>query len=192
MVERPASQLWFPGMRLAAAATMASLAMPVAPGEALSTPRYDPLPRFDAAGLPDLPARVRLLALHRPYAELVVDGTKTLETRGRAWPYLPGWLAICSTKKIDRVAMKRLGFPSERLGPEQAIVVLIWIAGSRPLLPEDEKAACFYAPNRFAWVITHRLRFARPPLVQEAGLTKPPQNFASVPRDLVLRALAAA
>lgn len=43
-----------------------------------------------APALPPLPEVLRVISLWDPYASLVVDGIKTLETRTWPWPYEPG------------------------------------------------------------------------------------------------------
>lgn len=134
----------------------------------------------------ELPPMVRVIALHDPYASLVVDGVKTLETRTWTWPYSPSWLVIHASKKVDGEACVRLGLnPFTRtIGSAGALIGIVWVAGpSRPLLPEDEKAACFYAPDRYAWPLESARRFAKP--VPFRG----PQKFASVSRDVVVDAL---
>lgn len=149
-------------------------------------------PGYDEMGRIDLPDRVRVIALHRPYACLVTAGIKTLETRGRPWPYGPSWLAIYAALAVDHEAMKRLGSIASNVPhPAQALTCLVWVKGSRPLLPEDEPAACVYAPDRFAWELGEVQRFVRPVPLAETGLSKGPQSFASVDRTVIVRALAA-
>ena len=141
------------------------------------------------AGVQPLPERVRVISLHEPYATLVVNGIKTIETRTWDWPYEPSWLAIHAAKRFDKDAFTRLrmtdAYHAAAL-PGGGIVGLVWVASSRILLPSDEAAACFYAPNRFAWILTHATRFAK--LVPFPG----PQKFSSVDRSIILSALEAA
>ena len=130
-----------------------------------------------------LPTLVRVISLHEPYASLVVDGVKTIETRTWPWPYDPSWLVIHAAKKVDREACQRLDLP-HGIYMGGALLGLVWVAGpSRPLLPEDEKAACFYAPDRFAWPLEHARRFVAPVLFRG------PQKFSSVACNVVLQAL---
>jgi hypothetical protein len=139
-----------------------------------------------------LPDRVRVIALHRPYAGLIAAGIKILGTRRRPWPeaYGPSWLAIYAALTIDREAMRRLGpLAEQHVGPAQALACLVWVEGSRPLLPEDEAAACFYAPGRFAWELGEVVRFARPVPLAETGLRAGPQSIVTVRREVIERAL---
>jgi hypothetical protein len=114
-------------------------------------------PRTDALQLPE---RVPMLALHARFARRVELGIKTIETRTWPWPYPPGWLVICASKALGGVPLDPPGVtvPDEEC-PLQALTCLVWIAGSRPLLPEDERAACFYAEGRFSF--PHRAQNGR-------------------------------
>ena len=93
----------------------------------------------------DLPPMVRVISLHEPYATLVVEGIKTIETRTWDWPYKPSWLAIYATKRFDKDAFTRLrlsdAYHATAL-PGGGIVGLAWVASSRALLPSDEADAC--------------------------------------------------
>ncbi len=134
-----------------------------------------------------LPERVRVLSLWQPYASLVIDGVKTIETRTWPWPYEPGWLCIHAAQHIDRAAVRRLRLDHPVPDwPGGVLLGLVWVTGSRPLLPEDERAACFYEPGRYAWPLERARPFAHP--VKMRG----PQKFASVARDVVLAALGGA
>ena len=131
----------------------------------------------------ELPPMVRVISLWEPYASLVVDGIKALETRTWEWPYSPSWLVIHASKRFDKEAAKRLKLPLGFHVASGVLIGIVWVAGpSRPLLPEDEKAACFYAPARYAWPLESARRFAKP--VPFRG----PQKFASVSRDVVIDA----
>jgi hypothetical protein len=141
------------------------------------------LPLFD--GL-DLPPRVRVISLWEPYASLVVDGVKTIETRTWEWPYDASWLVIHAAKHFDKATFSRLKLSDAYRAtalPGGGLIGLVWVSGSRQLLPEDEKAACFYAPNRFAWLLERPRRFGN--VVPFRG----PQKFASVERQVVLSAM---
>lgn len=141
-------------------------------------------PRPDG-GLPHpLPDRVRVISLWEPYASLVVDGCKTLETRTWPFPYPPSWLVVHASKHIDRGACARLGLDPENFTTRGVLLGLVWVGGpSRPLLPTDEIAACFYEPGRYAWPLEHARRFKTPYTMRG------PQKFASVSRDVVLDAM---
>ncbi len=130
----------------------------------------------------NLPERLRVLSLHEPYASLVIDGVKTIETRTWAWPYPPGWLVIHAAKRVNKEACAALNLPDKYM-THGRLIGLVWVTDSRLLLPEDEKAACFYAADRFAWPLERATRFVRP--IRFRG----PQKFASIERERVLEAL---
>jgi hypothetical protein len=130
-----------------------------------------------------LPSMVRVIALWEPYASLVVDGKKTIETREWPWPYDSIWLVIHASHRVDSGACARLGLPKKGYVGGH-IIGMVWVAApSRPLLPEDEQAACFYAPDRYAWPLKHAIRFV------SAAPFPGPQKFSSVERDVVVQAL---
>lgn len=147
---------------------------------------------FEQHPLPDM---VRVISLHQPFAGLVVAGLKTLETRTWPWPYEPGWLAIHAAKKVDKKAMQYFGKggPGARHAgkvaphwqPQGVVLGLVWVDGCRPLLAEDFDQAWFFEANRFAWILKHPLAFTTP--IPMRG----PQKFASIPRRVVMQALAA-
>ena len=150
----------------------------------------------DVPGLPPLPERIPCISLWTPYAELVVYGEKTIETRTWPWPYDASWLVIHEAKHVDREAERRLApriqamrekhaALGQRQGGTGQATGLVYVTGCRPLLPADEEAACFYAsdPPRFAWTLDHSHVFRRP--VAMRG----PQKFVYLPRETVLAAL---
>lgn len=130
-----------------------------------------------------LPERIRVISLWEPYATLVVNGTKTIETRTWPWPYDPSWLVIHAAKYLDKSVCRRLNISIE--GYLSGVLAgMVWVdAPSRPLVPEDEKAACFYAENRHAWTLKHARRFVH------HEPFRGPQKFSSVDRSVVLRSL---
>lgn len=83
---------------------------------------------------------IKALSLHEPWASMIADGEKTIETRMWATSYR-GLLAICATKVPK--------FP--RSGQ---IVAIAWLENVRPMTAADEKAACCGCdPGRFSWVL---------------------------------------
>ena len=120
---------------------------------------------------------VMAISLHGPYAQLVACGLKTIETRAHRTHHR-GPLLICSTLTLDVAARDRIakivyactaesdekylrpllahGFELER--PAGMALALVDVVGCRPLLPEDEPAAWFYAPGRWAWELANARR----------------------------------
>lgn len=137
---------------------------------------------------PPLPPFVLCISLWQSYACLCVAGVKTLETRTWPWPYGPSWLVIHAAKHIDRAAETRLAaklarVPAPLREVRGALLGLVYVTGSRPLLPEDEDAACFYEPGRFAWPLDKAQAFAAP--VPMRG----PQKFVRLQKADVLQYL---
>lgn len=110
---------------------------------------------------------MKALSLHQPYASLVAAGLKTIETRPRRTSHR-GPLLIVSTLQLDAEAWKALRFTRfrelndfvEKLGlpyatalPLGRALAVVDVLDCRPLLPEDEPAAWFYAPQRYAWTL---------------------------------------
>ncbi len=146
--------------------------------------------KFDDLGLPE---KVPCLSFWQPYAQLVIAGVKTLETRNWPWPYPSGWLVIHEAKHLDRKAALR---PREVLSASRddraarsdshggKAIGIVWVAApSRQLLPEDEPAACFYEKGRLAWPLERSLSFAEPIVMRG------PQKFVFLECRTVLRAL---
>lgn len=135
---------------------------------------------------PPLPERIPCISLWDPYASLVVAGVKTIETRTWFWPYPPGWLAIHRAKHVDKEAMARLAdrmSASGDHGPLGSVIGLVYVTGWRPLVPSDEHAACFYAPDRIAWPIRWPRAFKHPIVMRG------PQKFVYLDRAAVEKAL---
>lgn len=83
---------------------------------------------------------IKALSLHEPWASMIAEGEKTIETR--MWrTSFRGILAICATK-----------IPvAPRSGQ---VVALCRLVDCRPMTIEDEAAACCTAnPGRYAWVL---------------------------------------
>lgn len=140
---------------------------------------------------PALEERVLVISLHRPYACLVVAGLKTLETRTWPWPYEARWLVIHASKRepvaadVERLAAKIARVPPALREARGALLGLVRVTGpSRPLLPADEDAACFYEAGRHAWPLARPTPFPRP-----VPVPRGPQKFSSLPRADVLRFL---
>lgn len=92
---------------------------------------------------------VKGLSVKEPYASLIADGRKSIETRGWHTDYR-GPVLICASAK-----------PKIR-GAGHALCI-VTLSDVRPMLPEDAGAAmCDYLPGRYAWILTNLHRFARP------------------------------
>lgn len=143
---------------------------------------------------PPLPERIPCVSLWEPYASLVIAGVKTIETRTWPWPYGRSWLVIHRAKHVDWASVRRLAV---RIGTAGITIAgmqtgggtlggLVCVTGDRLLEVADEEAACFFAPNRRAWLLEQARRFPKPlPM-------RGPQKIQFIPRETVLRCLGAA
>ncbi|XXX77316.1 hypothetical protein WMF30_00890 [Sorangium sp. So ce134] len=145
--------------------------------------------------LPELPELVRARTLRQPWAGLVAAvppgervGLKDLETR--EYRIAPGPLVVCAGLQADAEWTARLlprvpAWALPLLEIRGQALALVMIGESRPLVPEDEERAWFWAPGRKAMVIERCWPFRRP--FAQRGM---PGEFA-VERARVLEALAA-
>lgn len=100
------------------------------------------------------------LSLHQPWATLIAQGVKTIETR-RWRTHYRGHIVICSTKK-------RTGFP-ESTHPTGVALCTVRVLECRPFEPADVEAAqCDRYPG-WAWVLGD-LRVFRTPFPVRGSL----------------------
>lgn len=98
---------------------------------------------------------MKAICLKQPYASLVIDGIKKLETRTWRTKHR-GLLGICSSMKPDREAEERLGCKGQPLG---VFLGTINLKACRRFEPADAADACFpWSPGRFAWEIDEPTR----------------------------------
>jgi len=88
--------------------------------------------------------KMRALNLTQPWANMVAEGAKSIETRSWSTPYR-GWLLICSTREVVT------GCP----GSYGAALAVAALTDCRPMTKADEPAAlCHAMPGRWAWVLS--------------------------------------
>ncbi len=94
---------------------------------------------------------MKAISLHQPWANLIRDGKKKIETR--FWPTkYRGDLVICSTKN-----------PREGEGPFGYALCIVEILHCRPMEKLDEDKACIeYLPERYSWILSN-LRVIKEP-----------------------------
>ena len=94
---------------------------------------------------------MKALSLKQPWAELIANGMKSIETR--TWSTMHrGTLLIVASKSADKEAMVRFRVQ----GPFQRgeAVCIVDLLNCRPMTPEDEKdACCSCEPGRYAWIL---------------------------------------
>lgn len=99
---------------------------------------------------------MKALSIKEPYASLIADGRKTIETR-TWWSDFRGPLLICASKK-----------PDVRLAGHA--VAIVTVTDWRRMQPSDKsKALCDYGPDRYAVVLENLWKLS-PPLVASGAL----------------------
>lgn len=109
------------------------------------------------------------LSIKQPWANMIVSGQKTIETRTWATNYR-GDLLICSSKKPD-------------IAPAGYALAIVELYDCRPMTKADEAAACceLYA-GAFSWLIRNILRIETPfPVKGKLGLFEVELQFKSWP-----------
>ena len=100
---------------------------------------------------------MKALSVMQPWANMIADGKKTIETRWWRTGYR-GPLLICSSKH-----------PS--IPPAGCAIAICQLADCRPMRPDDEPAAgCLYMPNIFAWILKDIQRITPVPVRGQPGL----------------------
>lgn len=138
--------------------------------------------------MPPVPDKVLVVPFWRVFAEMVCEGDKTIETRERPFEKSAQWLGVYAAEKVGRltpaaaaqpaakrwVDAKGKALPDARLGPAGHVLGLVWVTGSRLLEPTDLPRSLFWEAGRFAWLLSHHVRFKTPvpfvDLAAEAGL----------------------
>ncbi len=115
---------------------------------------------------------MKTLTLIQPWATLIMDGRKAVETRSWSTNYR-GRLAIHAGKRVDKAAADEAGYSLEELprGAVLGTVELVCVHEmTNELLQEasgSEKAWGVWEQGRFAWYLGSVLRFPQP--VQAKG-----------------------
>jgi len=105
---------------------------------------------------------VRALSLWQPWASLIYDGRKTIETR--SWEMLyRGPLAIHAALHIEKDACEDFGYDWKTI-PRGAVLCIVGVQGCvrfpNPLAPPDEYGD--FAEGRFGILMTMLEKFAEP------------------------------
>lgn len=122
---------------------------------------------------------MKALSLHQPWAHLIAEGRKTIETR--TWrTFYHGRLLICSTKNTSEIGQAyRARYP---LGVTICVANLV---DCRPLVPADEDAACtVWSPGRWAWVLENVHKVENLPIRGFPGLFQIPREIRDRLREL--------
>lgn len=114
----------------------------------------------------------RAISIKQPWADLIIEGMKSIETRTWKTNYR-GLLGIHASKKVDRAQVPRPdNYMPERLG---ALLGHVFLIDCRPMLPSDEKAArCPYVPGKWAWILLKPKEHDPEPMKGGLGIWKVP------------------
>ena len=114
---------------------------------------------------------MKALSLRQPWANLIADGRKTIETRTWRTRYR-GPLAIHASAR-----------PYADL-PTGGIVAVAWLYGCRPMEETDEEAACIALyDGAYAWLLSDVQAIELIPCKGMLGLwTPPPEILRILPR----------
>ena len=108
---------------------------------------------------------MRALSLRQPWASLIADGHKTIETRTWRTRYR-GPLAIHASAR-----------PYEDL-PTGGIVAVAWLYGCRPMEAADEEAACIALfDGAYAWLLANVEPVPLIPCKGNLGLWTPSEDI---------------
>jgi hypothetical protein len=84
---------------------------------------------------------MRCISLKQPWANMIADGEKTIETR-TWWTKYRGPIAIASSKMPN-------------IHPAGCVVAIAVLVDCRPMIFEDEDVACCKVyPDAYSWVLT--------------------------------------
>jgi hypothetical protein len=143
---------------------------------------------------------MKVLSAWQPYAQLMVLGSKGIETRG--WPLgvVPQRIAIHAAKSVRALrevftqphfyeALEAAGFTHSEALPLGALVGTVEVYGCTPTEEVDpavigmrEYAFGDYGPKRFAWHLRNQVSFPPIPMVGHQGLRElPPDILAFIP-----------
>lgn len=100
---------------------------------------------------------MKAISVNQPWANLIVSGEKTIETR--KWPTKHrGKLLIVSSR-------------SPNIAPAGYAVAVVEVVDCRPMVPADEKAAlCKVYPGAYSWVLKNIRRIEPFPVKGQLGL----------------------
>jgi len=88
---------------------------------------------------------MKALSLTQPYANLIRDGNKTIETRKWKTNYR-GSLLICATKQ------KVISIFDKVIEPRGMAVCIVDVVSCRPMVKGDQQAACYkWNEKLWAW-----------------------------------------
>lgn len=124
---------------------------------------------------------MKALSLKQPWLQLIIEGTKTIETRTWSTRYR-GPLLLCASLKDDpagpwdrlcaMIAATREGKAGAYLPlPRGEAAAAALLVDCRPMTKDDEpRALCRCEPGRFAWILRDAWRVGPFPVKGKLGL----------------------
>jgi|SRR5580692_4388879 hypothetical protein len=88
---------------------------------------------------------MKAITLWQPWASLIVDGRKKIETRPMPW-YFEGWVAIHAGLRVDREACLAFGYDPDKI-PTGAVLGKAWKSGLIHFTPDNEDK--LYTPDQY-------------------------------------------
>lgn len=105
---------------------------------------------------------MKCLTLIQPFASLIVDGRKLIETR--SWPTKHrGTIGLHAGAKVDKAACADFGYhlPEVPTGAILGVATIIdCVQFPSPIAPPDRYGD--FTPGRFGWILDKIERFAKP------------------------------
>lgn len=103
---------------------------------------------------------MKAITLYQPWASLIADGRKDVETRPRAWNHR-GLVAIHAAQKVDREACIQFGYDPDTIPRGAVLCVAEMVDCVRfpsPYVTPDDYGD--YTPGRFGYILELVERFA--------------------------------
>lgn len=114
---------------------------------------------------------MKALSLKQPWATMIAEGEKTIETRMWSTRYR-GNLLIVSSKAIDRNGPIRFAH-----APTGVAICMATLVDCRPMGIDDVvRAVCCWEAGRFAWILNDVRRVSAVPIKGQLGLFEVPDE----------------
>lgn len=97
---------------------------------------------------------MKAITLWQPWASLIADGRKTIETRPRPWRHT-GWVAIHAGKQVDREACVRFGYDPDTI-VRGAVVAIVMMNGCVQFPNKSAPPDIYgdFTPGRYGYMLT--------------------------------------
>ena len=139
-------------------------------------------PRF---GIMHMGSPMKAITIYQPWARLIANGVKTIETRTWQTRYR-GPLAIHAAKKIDLDGCRLWGVYTRSMLRLSAIVAIVELVDVRLCRQTDREAACGECNGRWCWILANVRPLSNPvPVSGHRKIWKvPPEVARHVKREV--------